>query len=393
MSKLKKKLLLSLLLVALLPTVLLGSYSLYSANKSLRESSILSLGSKTTLTSERIETFLENISSDIHYLRDSSSIRLYLSSLNTENERSKVLLRKNVEMSLNEFVDKKKIYQQARFIGIDGKEVVRINYDGIHAKTVSQNDLQNKKNSDYFNDAIKLAEGEILISTIDLNRENGEIEYPIRPTIRYATSVFDNKDELQGIMILNVSVEKIFNIITQQEGNNELMVLIDQEGYYYYHPDESKAWGSKHDLGTEANLFTEIPNVKTIISQPDKKNYAEMGDKIMSYQLIRVGRDQHPIGSLITLVPKDVIFAPLTSFILIFVGIALLAFLLTFALASMLSSSISSPLLKLKNEVKRLAKGDFDSPIDVETSDEVGDVSHEIEKLRRSMKILMNRNK
>ncbi len=392
MSKLKKKLLLSLLLVALLPTVLLGGYSLYSANKSLRENSILSLGSKTTLTSERIETFLENISSDIYYLRDSSSIRLYLSSLNTENERSKVLLRKNVEMSLREFVNKKKIYQQARYIDITGKEVVRINYDGINTKTVSPNDLQNKKGSYYFDEAINLPEGEIVISKMDLNKENGEIEYPIRPTIRYATPVFDNEDQLQGIVILNVSVNKLFNIITKQEANNELIVLIDKDGYFYHHPDESKTWGSKHDLGTEKNLFTDNPQIKTIITQLDKQDYAETGGDIMSYKVIHVGRDQPPIGTLITLVPKSVIFAPLISFVWIFIAITLLASILTFALASMLSGSISSPLLKLKEEFKRLAKGDFDSPIDVETSDEVGDVSHEIEKLRRSMKILMNRN-
>jgi HAMP domain-containing protein len=45
----------------------------------------------------------------------------------------------------------------------------------------------------------------------------------------------------------------------------------------------------------------------------------------------------------------------------------------------------------LKDEVERLAKGDLDSSIDIETNDEIGELSHAIEKLRRSMQILMKR--
>lgn len=393
MSRLKKKLLLSLLLVAILPSLIIGGYSLYAINKNLSETSILSLGSKTTLTGERLTTFLENTSTDISYLRDSSAILLYLSSLDSEDAQRKALLRKNVEINLREFISKKKIYQQARFIGLDGMEEVLIDFDGVKANIESPDKLTNKKDTRYFSEAIPLQRDETFISRLELNKKNNEIEYPIRPSLHFSSPVFDNNAVLRGVVVLSVSVDKLVDIITKQETANDTMMLIDKEGYYYYHPDESKTWGSAHDLATGQNLFTEKPMIKDILSQPDKQSYAEADGDIFAYQPIYIGKDRHFIGNLITLASKKEMFSPLISFTLIFAGVAFIGLLLTFALASILSSSISSPLLKLKEEVKRFSSGDLDSPIDVETNDEVGEVSHEIEKLRRSMKILMSRYK
>ena len=100
---------------------------------------------------------------------------------------------------------------------------------------------------------------------------------------------------------------------------------------------------------------------------------------------------RHQLGTIINFVPKKVVFSPVSLFLWVFLGIALFALLIAILLATMLSSSVARPLVTLKDEVERLAKGDLESSIDVETNDEVGDLSHAVEKLRRSMQILMKR--
>ncbi|MCK5902714.1 MAG: cache and HAMP domain-containing protein [Cocleimonas sp.] len=392
MNKLKKKLLLDLMLIAFIPTILLGGYSLYSSYQSLYHNSIISLKSQTSLTGERMETFLENVSSDVFYLRDSSAIQFYLSVLNSKDNKSQGLLRNNIELSFREFVGNKKIYHQARFINKQGMEVVRINYDGNKAKIVPEDKLQNKKGRYYFDDSIKLPKNDLMISPLDLNREKGKIEYPIRPTIRFATPVFNKTEELQGVVIVNVLAEKMLNIINRQESNGNNTAFIDKEGYYFYYSDESKVWGSKRDLATGESLFTDYPDIKPIIVNSENLGKATSDDNVIFYKKIWVNSAQHFIGTLINLVPESTVFKPLFTFILVFLAITLLALLLTFIVASKVSNTLSKPLATLKEEVKRLANGDLDSPIDVETDDEIGDVSHEVEKLRRSMKILMNRN-
>ncbi len=416
MKKIRNKLLLAMLVVTVLPLLLVGGYSLYSTTDSLRQNSISALENKVSLVSERVGNFLENISSDLFYLRDSSAVNLYLSGLGGDNESSQLLL-ENLTRNLQVFSDKRKIYSQIRFINTEGMEMVRVNYDGRRTNVTAKDKLQNKKGRYYFDDAIKLKKDELMISPLDLNREKGEIEMPIRPTIRYATPVFNDKDELQGIIILNVLAKNFLNIISRESTRDETLVFIDNEGYYYHHPDENKLWGSKRDRNTGSNLFTDKPSIQKDIFQmkqvghfdadnntSDDKSasvangkhiktvgHFETGDDIAAYKPVLVNNGQHHLGTIIDFVPKNIVFEPVSLFMWIFIGIALFALLIAFLLAIMLSSSISRPLETLKDEVERLAKGDMGSAIDVETNDEVGDLSHAVEKLRRSMQILMRR--
>jgi methyl-accepting chemotaxis protein len=390
MKKIRNKLLLAMLLVSILPLLLVGGYSLYSTTNSLHQSSLSNLDNKVSLVGERVSNFLENISSDLFYLRDSSALNLYLSSLGGDRESSQLLL-DNLAGNLRVFSDKRKIYHQVRFINTDGMEIVRINYDGNGATISAKNKLQNKKGRYYFDDTIKLKKNELMISHLDLNREKGEVEFPIRPTIRYATPVFNNADELQGIIILNVLAKKFLDIISRENMPNETLVFIDKKGYYYQHPDENKSWGSKRDMDTGVNLFKDKPTVEKSVVTTRRSGHFETGDEIASYKPVLLNNGRYQLGTIINFVPKKVVFSPVSLFLWVFLGITLFALLITLLLATMLSSSIAHPLVLLKEEVERLAKGDLESSIDVETNDEVGELSHAVEKLRRSMQILMKR--
>ena len=390
MSKIRNKLLLAMLLVTILPLLLVGGYSLYSTTDSLRQSSLVALDNKVSLVSERVGNFLEDISGDLFFLRDSSAINLYLSGLEGDAESSQLLL-ENLSRSIRIFSDKRKIYHQIRFINPEGMEIVRVNYDGERAEIMPKDQLQNKKGRYYFDDAIKLERDGLMISPLDLTRDKGKVEKPIRPTIRYATPVFNKSNELQGIVILNVLAKKFLDIIGKENLSNETLVFVDQEGYYYQHPDKSKSWGGKADMATAENLFKDKVSVQKSIIQAKMAGHFETDDDIASYKPVLLNNDQHHLGTIINFVPKSVIFAPVSLFLWIFLGVALFGLLIAFLLATKLSSSISHPLEMLKEEVDKLAKGDIDSAIDVESNDEIGELSHAIEKLRRSMQILMRR--
>jgi methyl-accepting chemotaxis protein len=390
MNKLRNKLLLAMLLVTLLPLFLVGGYSLYSTTDSLRQNSLSNLQNEVSLVTERVENFLKNVSSDLFYLSDSSAVNLYLSGLKGDEESSQLLL-DNLAGNLRVFSDKRVIYQQIRFINTKGMEVVRIDYKGGKAKIISKDKLQNKKDHYYFADAIKLKKNELMVSRLDLNRENGQIESPINPVLRYATPIFNEINELQGIIILNVQAQKFLNIIGKAQLSNETLVFVDKEGHYYQHPDPAKSWGAKADKNTGINLFIEKPSIeKSVVKSSNAGNF-ETDDEIAYYKPVLLNHGQQQLGTIINFVPKDVVFAPVTLFLWVFLGILVFSLFIAFLLASLFSASISNPLVTLKSEVERLAKGDLDSSIDVETNDEIGDLSLAIEKLRRSMQILMKR--
>lgn len=390
MQKIRNKLLLAMLIVTLIPLLLVGGYSLISTTDSLRQNSLSNLDNKVALVSERVENYLENVSSDLFYLRDSSAVNLYLSGLNGDAESSQLLL-DNLAANLRTFSDKRKMYHQVRFINTAGMEVVRIDYEADKAKIIAKGQLQNKKARYYFTEARKLKKDQLMVSHLDLNREKGEIVSPIRPTIRYATPVFNENNEQQGIIILNVLADKFLDIIGKASLPNEMLVFVDKEGYYYQHPDNSKVWGHQRDKDTGSNLFSDKPSIQKSVVEANENGHFETGDDIASYNPVLLNGGQKKLGTVINFVPKSIVFSPVSLFMWVFLGIALVALLVAFFLATMLSSSISRPLVTLKEEVERLAKGDLESAIDVESNDEIGRLSQAIEKLRRSMQILMKR--
>ncbi|HIO93290.1 MAG TPA: HAMP domain-containing protein [Leucothrix mucor] len=391
MNSIKNKLLAILLAVTLLPTLLIGGYTFFSTTESLKESSVSAHKSKMALVSEQINGYLGNVSSDVFYLRDFPALHLYLSALASDSSTSERLLLTNLRSSFAKFAAQKKIYSQVRFIGISGKEIVRVNHKGDKTKIVSETKLKTKKTRGYVNEALKLKDGKLLVTKLDLNRELGKIETPYNPTIRFSTPVFDKKKKLQGIVVLNVKAQKIIDIISSQATEGEQLVFIDNGGYYYYHPDEKNAWSSIQELNKKANLFKESPKLKDKISRATDVQNLETSNDIVTFVPIKIADESFSLGSVVNISPKNIIFKAVNNFLYVFLGVALLALLLTVALARFLSNSISKPLLTLTENVEKLSMGDLETPISIESNDEIGALAKAVELLRKSMQILMKR--
>lgn len=113
------------------------------------------------------------------------------------------------------YSNSRKVYDQIRFIDLNGDEVIRVNYSDSGAYLVPQDQLQNKFDRYYFQQSINLTDDQIYISSLDPNIENGAIELPINPTIRFAQPFIDQNGVKQGIVILNYAAD---DILTQIKG-------------------------------------------------------------------------------------------------------------------------------------------------------------------------------
>jgi diguanylate cyclase (GGDEF)-like protein/PAS domain S-box-containing protein len=153
---------------------------------------------------------------------------------------------------------------QVRFLNKDGLEIIRIDKDRAtnDSFVISDKNLQNKANRYYFKESIKRPRGMYWRSKIDLNVERGQIEKPIRPTIRVSTPVYHNQ-ALHGIVIINVDLTQLLNRIKQ---NSEFNIYItDSEGNFLIHPNEKHSW-SKY-LKNDHKLSDEFPKkYKDILS-------------------------------------------------------------------------------------------------------------------------------
>lgn len=141
-------------------------------------------------------------------------------------------------------------YDQIRLLDLQGREVVRINFNGGRASVVPTWGLQDKSDRPYFKQAIPLSKGELYVSGIDANREQGKIEIPIKPVIRVATPVFTPSGEKAGVLVLNYLAERLQGGLSKIVANSPLgtPMVVNEAGYWVNHPDASKLFNDVVDV-------------------------------------------------------------------------------------------------------------------------------------------------
>ncbi|MDN5351602.1 MAG: hypothetical protein PWQ12_521 [Clostridiales bacterium] len=181
------------------------------------------------------------------------------------------------------FLERKAIYSQVRILDLEGDEVVRVNYkDG--AATPVREGFQNKADRYYFQRAILLNAGEVYVSSIDLNMENGVLEEPIVPTIRLATPIYNSAGEMINILVINAYAGDMLQDFERisESGYGE-MSLINADGYWIYNIDKEKEFSFMYD-DREVSLQNEDPEFWAAVqSAGENKGIIETGQGYYAY--------------------------------------------------------------------------------------------------------------
>ncbi|WP_405248200.1 ATP-binding protein [Cellulophaga sp. Asnod2-G02] len=109
-------------------------------------------------------------------------------------------------------------YDQFRFLDLKGKEFFR--YQRENDKKMVFGPLQNKEDRAYVQSGLALKRGEIFLSAIDLNRENGVLETPYKPVVRGVAPIFNTLNEKIGIVVINYRMSRILNQLKAQITNS-----------------------------------------------------------------------------------------------------------------------------------------------------------------------------
>ena len=270
-----KKYLLSLLVMILLVVTTLSIIINNEHNKRLDD---ISIKSENTLSieSQKIHFTLNDIVSDLKYL-----------SKNFNNHTMK-----QVNNDFLNFSAQKRKYDQIRYIDLNGFEKIRIDFKNGKAHKVKKNRLQNKKNRYYFLNTITLDKNTIYISPLDLNIENGAIEVPIKPMIRFSTTIYNKKNEKTGIIILNYLADEILREI-KNTNNNFIgdICLLNNDGYYFISQESSNEWGFMFPKKNNSNFKD---NNKKIWDTINLKNMGKVKTKgeVYFYKTINISKIQ-----------------------------------------------------------------------------------------------------
>jgi PAS domain S-box-containing protein len=197
---------------------------------------------------------IDAVLSDLRYLSQHNAIRNYLASPGAAT-------RADLATEYQGLAGQKRIYDQIRFIGLDGKEEVRVNFNEGNPTIVMDRNLQDKHDRPYYEETLWLAPGQIYVSPFDLNLEQGSIENPPKPAIRFSVPVADNQGLIRGMVVLNYLGQRLREKLDALEGQAGKIWLLNAQGHWLIGPTPEDEWGfliPERSQRSLARLFPEL---------------------------------------------------------------------------------------------------------------------------------------
>ncbi|TVP41051.1 ATP-binding protein [Candidatus Nitrosocosmicus arcticus] len=246
---------------------------------------------------------------------------------------------------------------------------------------------KNESQKTFFNEAVK---GKMYYDTIPTLSESLN-QY----VIHFAAPLYNESKEIEGVVVTRQAINKINDIFKEiefpdeqldSEGSSLKLDLISGNGTVIY---------SNHD---RSSILQIMPGFHELISRNDQQN--NMSILNPSSAETRIDADE-----IIVSVPQgdghldykgsgwflllrentDVVFGNLQKTVDQFLIISGIILVISIILILFIARTISLPITKLMKKVIEVGKGNYDSRIDIKSSDEVGQLASHFDSMRQSV--------
>ena len=259
--------------------ILIDSAYKYEIEKS-KKNILGEISNKTEIFEKTVQSLFQEVFQDVYIIENANEFEDFMQN---QSYQKRIEARGLFER----YMGNKRDYLQLRFIGIDGKEVIRVDRLNDQVIVVPDEKLQQKKDRSYFANCINSKKEGIYISNLDLNIEFGKIIEPYVPVIRFSKAVKDKTGNIIGVVVINYDGQKFINSFKDYLRDNRNFVelfLTDNEGYYLSNEDSDKNFGFMFEgKSSDYTVKKEIPELWNEIIKNSEKT-VEIKDRIFYFK-------------------------------------------------------------------------------------------------------------
>ena len=202
---------------------------------------------------DALASAIESAVSDILFLRELNELGVFLAGPSTSNSDA-------LTNELVAFARARDVYDQIRVLDHLGMELVRVNRGVGTPYAVPIGELQDKGDRAYFQEMTNLDSGSIYISKLDLNVENGTIEEPLKPVLRFGVRVGEHPSH-QAYLLLNLLGAHLLDAFgAAHQGALSGAYLLDSNGYWLKGPNQDAEWGGDLRERASAGFQFQFPD-------------------------------------------------------------------------------------------------------------------------------------
>ncbi|KAA3653228.1 MAG: HAMP domain-containing protein, partial [Calditrichaeota bacterium] len=381
MKTIRHKLILFFLLISIIPLLILGGYNIISTSKNLEKAATNNLRDKSAEKVDLIRTRLRKVENDLRFLSTSFAINNLMEAYVFDDpDEINYWSDATANMYLS-FSQNNDHYKKIRYINENGQEIIRVDCDSTKSWIVDENERRNESDQLFFTNAMKLPQGEIHSSNLELELEKGAVKKPYIPLMHYATPVFDEDGATRGLVVLDLYAASFLRPF--KATNSGRAILARTDGYFLAHPDTALEWGFQ--LGkTESTIKNEVRADLFERMAAADNGIADTGNgKIFSFSPVYYQpSDSSRYWIALVEESEDVIYAAVDSFINSLLFIIFAIGLVVFFLSSLISKSFSQPISETVEVITQIANGNLHQPKLKNTShDEIGQLARACNKM------------
>jgi diguanylate cyclase (GGDEF)-like protein len=236
------KLTLLLTSFGLLAMGFVGYYAYANSRVTLQESVQRDLLTATQVLGRQFETGIHEIAGDTCMLASLASAQVVASDRLSQPKSPEAA---RLVDAFKAVMAVRPAYMQIRLISATqhGLELVRVDRDGRALLQITEADLQEKAHYAYVFNTLRLGRGQVYLSDISINHEEGAHAGLNRPTVRVATPVMGADGRVVGLVVINLDLNSLFDLLRSTLPNAYQVYLSNHWGDYLIHPDPAETFG------------------------------------------------------------------------------------------------------------------------------------------------------
>ena len=269
------------------------------------------------------------------------------------------VLKGNLAQLFQAMLKAKPSYVKLRFIGLEdgGKEIVRVDRLGADGgvRRVPDAELQRKGDRDFVPRTVALDNGEVYVSSVDLNQEQGTIAFPLMPVLRTGTPVYDAAGMPFGLILLNLDMRPAFDELRANADAGTRIYVANEEGDYLVHPDPKREFS--FEFGRAIRLGQEMPGIRPVPGQAAGHASVTIAGDPYDAAFANARLAGGPLLTAVKAVPHETILAPMARIRNSALIAGAIAAVLAILLAAGLARSLARPIGIMTVAVENLRSG------------------------------------
>ena len=284
-------------------------------------------------------------------------------------------------------------YLQIRLIGLaeHGKERVRVERDGKQITRVEGLQLQEKAHFPYVFKALDLKPGQVRLSPIVINHEQGAHSGLDKPTLTISGPSDTGSASISDLIVLNIDLNKLFNQLKADLPAQYEVYLSNEAGDILIHPDSSLTFG--FDRGQRIllqNYFAPVGSLldgsltTVVTTSLDHAN----ADRELISAFVRLPLDDDAGERQVILglsQPADFIVRDIGTLGWSIATIVAALSLLSLLLSTLAARALTRPLHDMMHAIQRFSKDRTVSPLPLRRRDELGQLARSFQEMQQEI--------